>query len=64
MTDKVKKKMLYLLNTRALLTLAICEGRVASNLMLGILDENCRIVDLFLVTDRARRANLLIPGNI
>ena len=44
-----------------MLTFAICDGLEASNLIFGMLLENCNSVDLFLVTERARRANLLIP---
>ena len=47
--------------TEVRLTLAICDGLEDSNLILGMFDENCKRVDLFRVTERASRANLLIP---
>lgn len=45
------------------LTFASCDGRELSNFVVGIWDENCIKVDLFLVTDLASRANLLKPEN-
>ena len=60
-SNNIKIKILLIWIHTDMLTFAICDGLEASNLIFGMLLENCNSVDLFLVTERARRANLLIP---
>lgn len=44
------------------LTFAICDGLELSNFVFGMWDENWSRVERFLVTDLAKRANLLRPA--